>query len=124
MLPASSIPIHHWLEDFRDSVMAHIDADHNEVAGRVMNNVIYTIDGSKRRFTTCDPRGHIEIYADARAHIDAVFNILGDCLLEIHRRFGYLIPDSDGDYLLSIADDSPVFVEVDAGPTESVLSYK
>ena len=124
MIPASSIAIHHWLEDFRDSVMAHIDADHNEVAGRPMNDVIYTIEGAKRRFTTCDPRGHIEFYVDARAHIDAMFNLLADGLLDIHKRFGYLIPDSDGDYLLSLADDSPVFIEVDAGPIQSVLTYK
>ena len=76
------------------------------------------------RFTTCDPRGHIDFYVDARAHIDVMFNFLADGLLDIHKRFGYLIPDSDGDYLLSFADDSPVFIEVDAGPIQSVLTYK
>ncbi len=114
-LPPSIIPdaakgIHSWLRHFRDGVMAHIDAGDSKTAGRPMNDVIYTIAGKHRQFSTLEARARPSAYADARAHCESMIAVFQDEMANFMERFHELLPHGDDEYLLSLADGSPLFI--------------
>ena len=69
LVPTAAKWIHGWLEHFRDGVMSHIDANTSETAGRPMNDVVYSVTGSKRQFSTQQARAPLQAYSDAREHV-------------------------------------------------------
>lgn len=124
LVPDGAKGIHSWLEHFRDGVMSHIDPKVSETAGHPMNDVVYTISGSKRQFSTLEARPSVEAYSDARAHYEAMIEVFEDEITGLLERFHGLLPQSDGEYSLSIADGTPLFIAGYVMPVRSNLNYK
>lgn len=110
MVPEGSKGIHSWLEHFRDGVMSHLDADPSETAGQPMNDVIYSIAGSHREFSTKEARAPVHAYVDAANHCEEMVKVFQAEMFELVCKFHGLMPQSDGDYLLSLAEGSPLFI--------------
>lgn len=124
LIPEDAKGIHSWLRHFRDGVMAHIDAGDSKTAGHPMNDVIYSIEGKKRQFSTLEARARPCAYADAKAHCEAMIAVFQDETADLIERFHGLLPQSDGEYLLSLADGSPLFVAGYEHLPASDLNYK
>lgn len=128
-LPTTIVPqdaqgIHNWLRHFRDGVMSHLDATVSETAGTPMNDVIYSISGEYLEFSTKEARARLVSYVHAAEHCQRMISIFHDELIQFHKRFIVCLPKSDGDYLLSLADGSPVFIAGYDRLLESDLTYK
>lgn len=124
IVPEGAKGIHSWLEHFRDGVMSHIDPKVSETAGHPMNDVVYTIDGSFRQFSTLEARPTIEAYADAKKHCEVMIDVFHDKITGFLERFHWLLPKHDGQHLLSIAEGTPLFIEGYVMPVRSNLHYK
>lgn len=128
-LPTTIVPqdaqgIHNWLRHFRDGVMSHLDATVSETAGTPMNDVIYSVSGEHREFSTKEARARVVSYVHAAEHCQRMISIFHDELIQIHERFNEFLPKSEGDYLLSLADGSPVFMAGYDRLLESDLTYQ
>ena len=124
LVPEGSKGIHSWLEHFRDGVMSHLDADVSETAGEPMNDVIYTIAGRHREFSTKEARAPLDAYTDVHEHCETLISVFQDEMFDLVHRFRELLPQDDGDYLLSLADGSPLFIAGYSRLLVSHLTYK
>ena len=124
IVPEDAKGIHSWLEHFRDGVMSHIDPKVSETAGRPMNDVVYTIAGNFRQFSTLEARPAIEAYADAKKHCERMIDVFQDAITGFLERFHRLLPQHDGQHLLSITDGTPLFIDGYVMPVRSNLHYK
>jgi hypothetical protein len=124
LVPAAATGIHSWLEHFRDGVMSHVDANISQTAGRPMNDVVYSIAGSKRQFSTLDARTPLHAYSDVKQHCEAMIAVFQSEMFELIKRFHELLPQNDGEYLLSLEDGSPLFVAGHVTPISSRLDYQ
>jgi hypothetical protein len=124
LVPDDAKGIHSWLEHFRDGVMAHVDPKKTVTAGHPMNDVVYTICGSKRQFSTLEARPSVEVYTDARAHCEVMIDVFQNSITGFLESFHRLLPQHDGLHLLSIADGTPLFIDGYVMPVRSHLNYK
>ena len=124
LVPDEAKGIHSWLEHFRDGVMVHVEPKVSVTAGHPMNDVVCSISGSKRQFSTLEAQASVESYTDVRAHCEAMIEVFQDSIIGFLERFHRLLPQHDGQYLLSITDGTPLFIDGYVMPVRSNLNYK
>ena len=122
IIPADARGIHDWLIHFRDSVLAHTDANAAEVSGCPMHEVVYSNLRGKRQFLTCDPSARPESYRDVAVHSERLRRIILEEIVYIHTLYDSLIPKEDGDYLLQFKESDPLFRPY-AMQDQAVLKY-
>jgi hypothetical protein len=124
MIPNTAKGIHSFLEHFRDGVMSHLDANVSETAGVPMNDVIYSISGIYCEFSTKETRAPLHAYTDTAKHCEAMIVVFQAQLVKLMKKFQKLLPQSDGDYLLSLEDGDPLFISGYDRLFVSNLNYK
>lgn len=123
MIPPESNGIHQWLIHFRDGAYAHLDANHDDIAGRPMHDVVYSHGPDGNLLTTCDARAPLSAYKDARNHAKIIQAIFMDEIFYFHNRFLDMIPTTEGDFLLSLDSATDLFIPYSM-QSHSVIHYK
>ena len=87
---------------FRDKGFVHTDADPFPEAGRPLHNVSYTVHVDRNEFSTNEPSPAIGYYDKAAELLHILIQQSLSRIDLYHKRFGFLVPNSPGDYQLNL----------------------
>ena len=124
VVPKSQSGVHKWLTHFRSGAMAHTDATPDKIAGHPLNDVVYFIKDGDYGFSTLYPRTEPKSYVAASKHCSRMIDVFQSHLSFYYFRFRYLMPDTDGEHLLSLDPDTPLFLLDYVTPTNAIFHYK
>ena len=104
--------------------MAHTDSTKDEIAGEPINDVVYYIKEGSLGFSTRCGRAEPADYQKVRLHCELMTDVFQDHLLEFYKKFRDLMPFADGEHLLCLDPDSPVFRLGHVTPRNATFHYK